>query len=100
MTKKEKEEINELLNHELTYDLGMKKIVEILNIKSISINSHSDIDDFVGFKIIIHNRYPLLDIFLFETYSEFDKVWKLLSRLSFVPHFLYGDLYFLIYLPC
>lgn len=82
MTKKVKEEINELLSNELTYNLGMKKIVELLNIKSISINSHSDIDDFVGFKIIIHNRYPLLDIFLFETYSEFDKAWKLLSRLS------------------
>lgn len=82
MTKKEKEEINELLSNELTYNLGMKKIVELLNIKSISTNSHSDIDDFVGFKIAIHNRYPLLDIFLFETYSEFNKAWKLLSRLS------------------
>jgi hypothetical protein len=82
MTKKEKEEINELLSNELTYNLGMKKIVELLNIKSISTNSHSGIDDFVGFKITIHNRYTLLDIFLFETYSEFNKAWKLLSRLS------------------
>ena len=82
MTKKQKLALNELLNHELTYDLGMKKINELLNIKSIRTYSHSDIDDFVGFKITIHNRYPLLDIFLFETYSEFDKAWKLLSRLS------------------
>lgn len=87
MTKKEKEEINELLNHELTYNLGIKRIVEILDIKSIKTNSHSDIDDFVGFKITIHNRYPLIDIFLFETYSEFDKVWKLLSRLSIAKYY-------------
>lgn len=82
MTKKEKEEINELLINELTYDLGMKKIVELLDIKSIKTNSYSDIVDFIGFKITIHNMYPKVDTFLFETYSEFNKAWKLLSRLS------------------
>lgn len=88
MTKKEKEEINELLSHELTYNLGMKKIVELLDNKSIRTYSHSSLDDFVGFKITIHNRYPLLDIFLFETYSEFDKAWKLLSRLSIAKYYI------------
>lgn len=101
MTKKEKEEINELLSHELTYNLGMKKIVELLDNKSIRTYFHSSLDDFkitihsrypllddfVGFKITIHNTYPLLDIFLFETYSEFDKAWKLLSRLSITKYY-------------
>lgn len=100
LKRKDLEEVLELLINENTTHLGLKIAEERFECKLLTCPEYRN-QRYVNLRRCYFMSFEGKEIiFVLGDEESFELDTYIYNMSTFVPHFLYGDLYFLIYLPC
>lgn len=100
LKRKDLEEVLELLINENTIHLGLKIAEERFECKLLTCPAYRN-QRYVNLRRCYFMSFENKNIyFVLKGKESFELDTYIYNMSTFVPHFLYGDLYFLIYLPC